>query len=265
MVIRMNRANIWLMLGLATIGYSSAAIAQYTSGQPSTRDQVENGPAPVRDFTGVWTKIYPEGAYRSLATWTPEPPDLTAWGQTRFETAKNSNAGAYGLEETNDPVLTRCYPPGVPRIYFHPYPFEIMHTPKDMVMIFEYDHLVRRVYMDGRDNPENAATLWLGNAGARWEGDTTLVVTTKGIDERTWIDRSGYHHSDELVVTEVFNRVDRLNLTIDVTMEDPVSLAEPWVAETIYYELAPPHWEISEISCSGDYLDWVDYGAIPQD
>ncbi len=28
-------------------------------------------------------------------------------------------AGAYTLDQTNDPVLKRCYPPGVPRVYFH--------------------------------------------------------------------------------------------------------------------------------------------------
>jgi hypothetical protein len=39
-------------------------------------------------------------------------------------------------------------------------------------------------------------------------------------------------------------------------MEDPEILAEPWVAETLHFRLAPPHWELSEISCSGDYLDF---------
>ncbi len=258
----MHRVNIWIVVGLVTVGLSSTAIAQYTSGQPTTQEQMVNGPAPARDLTGVWTKIYPPGTFRSLATWTPEPPELTAWGQERLATAKNSNAGAYGLEETNDPVLTRCYPPGLPRIYFHPYPFEIIHTPKEMVMLYEYDHTIRRVYTDDRDYPENAAALWLGYSVGHWEGDNTLVVTSSDIDERTWMDRSGYHHSDQLKVTEIFTRVDKLNLTIDVTMEDPIALAEPWVAETMRYELAPPHWELSEISCAGDYLNWVDYGAF---
>ncbi len=104
--------------------------------------------------------------------------------------------------------------------------------------------------------------LWLGNSVGRWEDDTTFVVTTVGIDERTWLDRSGYQHSDQLRVTEVFRRVDNLNLEIDVTMEDSVALVEPWVAETLYYRLAPPHWELSEISCSGDYLDFNSFESF---
>jgi hypothetical protein len=37
-------------------------------------------------------------------------------------------------------------------------------------------------------------------------------------------------------------------------MEDPMALAKPWKT-TFYYELRP-QWELGEISCSGDYLDW---------
>ena len=123
-------------------------------------------------------------------------------------------------------------------------------------MLYEYDHTIRRIYMDGRESPEDPVMLWLGNSVGEWVDDTTLVVTTVGIDERTWLDRSGHQHSDQLTVTETFRRIDNLNLQIDITMEDPIALDGPWVAETMHYLLAPPHWELSEISCSGDYLDF---------
>ena len=252
----MSRAKIWILAGLVTIGFSSTAIAQFGTGQPTNLEPLENGPAPDRDLRGVWTRVSPPGAFRSGATWTQEPPKLTAWGQERFDTAKNSNAGGFALGETNDPVLTRCYPPGVPRVYFHPYPFEIVYTAKETIMLYEYDHTIRRIYTDGRPNPEDPVALWLGNSVGGWENDTTFVVTTVGIDERTWMDRSGYQHSDQLRVTEEFRRIDKLNLEIDITMEDPIALAEPWVASTLYYRMAPAHWELSEISCSGDYLDF---------
>ena len=69
--------------------------------------------------------------------------------------------------------------------------------------------------------------LWLGNSIGHWEDDTTFVVTTVGIDERTWMDRSGYQHSDQLGVTEVFRRIDKLNLEIDITLEDPMRSPSP--------------------------------------
>jgi len=37
-------------------------------------------------------------------------------------------------------------------------------------------------------------------------------------------------------------------------MTDAKALAKPWKA-TFYYELRP-NWELGEISCSGDYLDF---------
>ena len=88
------------------------------------------------------------------------------------------------------------------------------------------------------------------------------MVTTVGIDERTWIDRTGYQHSDQMRVTEVFRRIDKLNLEIDITIEDPVALAEPWIAETLYFRFAPSNWELSEISCSGDYLDFSSFESF---
>ena len=241
---------------IVMLGISGVASAQFGTGSPVSSEPLVNGPAPVRDLAGVWTRISPEGTFRSGATWTPDPPRLTAWGEERFATARDSNAGGFSLAETNDPVLTRCYPPGTPRVYFHPYPFEIVYSDTQTIMLYEYDHTIRRIFTDGRGHPEDPVALWMGHSIGHWEDDTTFVVTTVGIDERTWMDRSGYQHSDQFKVTEVFRRIDLLNLEIDITLEDPIALAEPWVAETLYYRLAPLHWELSEISCSGDYLDF---------
>jgi hypothetical protein len=258
----MGRSRRAILLSVAMLGLTGVAHAQFGTGTPTDAEPLENGPAPVRDLSGVWTRIAPEGRFRSGSTWTPDPPQLTAWGEERFANARNSNAGGFALAETNDPVLTRCYPPGVPRVYFHPYPFEVVYTDTQMIMLYEYDHTIRRIFTDGREHPEDPVALWLGHSIGHWEDDQTFVVTTIGIDERTWMDRSGYQHSDQLKVTEVFRRVDRLNLEIDITLEDPIALAEPWVAETLYYRRAPAHWELSEISCSGDYLDFTQFESF---
>jgi hypothetical protein len=76
-----------------------------------------------------------------------------------------------------------------------------------------------------------------------------------GFNEKTWLDRLGHAHSNQLKVTERFRRVDFDHLEIDITMEDAKALAKPWTT-TFYYELRP-NWELGEISCSGDYLDYT--------
>ena len=135
-----------------------------------------------------------------------------------------------------------------------PYPFEVVHTPKVTLLVYEYDHTLRRVFTDGRKLvPDQLDPLWMGHSVGRWEGND-LVVETIGFNDRTWLDRLGHAHSEQLKVTERFRRIDRDHLELDITMEDPMALAKPWKT-TFYYELRP-QWELGEISCSGDYLDW---------
>lgn len=239
------------VLTVAVVAVSSAPAAQ--------------APAPTRDLTGVWMMRNPPGSNRGYTNFTftdpkAEPPALTAWGEAKFKEAKDSNGGNYRLDETNDPVLTKCYPPGVPRVYFHPYPFEVVHTAKVTLLIYEYDHMLRRVYTDGRTLPEEPDPLWMGTSVGRWDG-TDFVVETIGFNDKTWLDRLGHAHSDKLKVTERFRRVGRDRLELDITMEDPVALARPWKT-TFFYELRP-QWELGEISCSGDYLEWSTVEARP--
>ncbi|PYU25860.1 MAG: hypothetical protein DMG32_11355 [Acidobacteria bacterium] len=199
----------------AVLIFSCALHAQYGAGTAVGGQRAQNNnnastaPAPARDLQGVWMRRTPKGAFGSGATYTKDLPEMTPWGQEKFKEAKDSNGGAYTLDQTKNPVLTRCYPPGVPRVYFHPYPFEFVQTPKYLLMIFEYDHTVRRIYTDGRPLPKDPDPLWLGYSVGHWEGDATFVVDTVGFNEKTWLDRLGVPHSDQLHVTERFHRVDR--------------------------------------------------------
>ena len=77
-------------------------------------------PAPARDISGVWMMRNPPGSNRGFTNFTfTDPklqedgkgiPALTPWGLEKFKEARDSNGGNYRLDETNDPVLTKCYP-----------------------------------------------------------------------------------------------------------------------------------------------------------
>src|SRR4030095_10394890 len=108
--------------------------------------------------------------------------------------------------------------------------------------------MVRRVYTDARPLPADPNALWMGTSVGRWENATTFVVETTGFNEKTWLDRLGHAHSDQLKVTERFRRVDSTHMQLDITMDDAKALARPWTA-TFYYELRPAG-ELGEISCS---------------
>jgi hypothetical protein len=232
----------------------------------SAKSSTSPAPAPIHDLSGVWMMKNPPGSNRGFTNYTftdpkTDSPALTAWGEEKLKEAKPSNGGAYTLDQTNDPVLTKCYPPGTPRVYFHPYPFEFLQAPKFLLMDFEYDHTVRRIYTDGRPLPSDPDPTWMGTSVGHWDGPTTFVVETVGLNEKTWLDRLGHAHSDQLRVTERFRRVDADHLQLDITMTDPKALANPWAA-TLYYENKQLSWELGEISCSGDYLDFSQFESF---
>jgi len=127
-------------------------------------------------------------------------------------------------------------------------------------MLYEYDHWLRRLYIDGRPLPTDPDLSWMGTSVAHWESDTTLAVDTVGFNDKTWLDRLGHAHSDQLHVSERFHRVDKGHLEVGITMIDPKALAKPW-STTFYYELKP-NWEMQEISCSGDYLDFNNFESF---
>ena len=240
---------------LPATALACAALLGGQTNPPAGEKKAESAPAPKRDMTGVWMIRNPQ-AMRSFsgATFSKEGPEMTPWAMSKYKEARSSNNGTYRLDTTNDPVLTRCAPPGTPRVYFHPYPFEFVQTPKYLLMLYEYDHTVRRIYTDGRPLPTDPDLSWMGYSVGKWENDTTFVVDTVGLNDRTWLDRDGHPHSTDLHVTERFRRIDMDHMQIDFIMTDPKALVKPWTA-TFYLELRP-NWELGEISCSGDYLDF---------
>ena len=239
---------------VAVLVLSSGILAQ-TAGAPKV-------PAP--DLTGVWrrSRVPPDNARRYTfhevaGNLTNQEPPMTPWGEAKFKAAK-PNVGPRGvsLAHTNDPV-SKCFPPGVPRIYeiLLGAPVELMQIPGRVVMLFEYDHLVRQIFTDGRPHPQDLNPSWMGDSIGRWEGDT-LVVDTVGFNDKTWLDGEGHPHSDALHLIERIRRVSHDALTIDFTIDDSKAYTKPWVARETF-ELKPG-WTIGERVCVEDNANFLE-------
>ncbi len=226
---------------------SAATAVDASAAQPSD--------SPVPGLTGIWTNNPPEStrAFQNFS-FSDDPPALTAWGRERYEQSKPT-FGDRGVPvgDTNDPVY-ECFPPGVPRAYLHPFPVEIVQTPGRVLMLFEYDHLIRQIYTDGREHRTDLAPMWMGDSIGRWEGDT-LVVDTVNFNDKGWLDRRGVPHSDQLRVEERFRLVDADHLQVDIRIEDSVALAEPWVSQRF---LMRTDWQIEEHACM-DNVNFAGY------
>jgi len=145
---------------------------------------------------------------------------------------------------TADPE-TKGYLPGVPRIMYMPFPFQIFQTPDQIVMVFEYDRGVRNIYTNGTPHPRGPLNWWLGDSRGRWEGNT-LVVDVVYFTDQTWFDRAGNFHSDALHLVERFTLAGPDHINYEVTVEDPNVFTRPWTMRTVFYRRKEPNVRVLE-------------------
>ncbi len=145
---------------------------------------------------------------------------------------------------TADPE-TKGYLPGVPRIMYMPFPFQILQTPDQIVMVFEYDRGVRNIFTNGTPHPRGPLNWWLGDSRGRWEGNT-LVVDVVYFTDQTWFDRAGNFHTDALHLVERFTPAGPDHINYEVTVEDPNVFTRPWTMRMVLYRRKEPNVRVLE-------------------
>lgn len=143
---------------------------------------------------------------------------------------------------------TKCFLPGVPRVTYMPYPFEIVQTQKTTAIMYEYVHALRTIYTDGTAHPPGHIDWWMGDSRGRWDGDS-FVVDAVDFNEDTWFDRAGNFHSDELHVIERYTMLDRDHIQYVVTVEDPKVFTRPWTMSMPLYRRIDKGVQVLEYEC----------------
>ena len=151
---------------------------------------------------------------------------------------------------TADP-LSKCYLPGVPRVTYVPLPFEIVQTPKYVVMSYEIAHARRIIYTDRSPHVE-ALEFWMGDSRGAWEGDT-LVVSTNNFTDKTWFDKAGNFHSTELQVVERYTPMGPNHINYEATMNDLKVFTRPWTISLTIYRRLDPGLQLLDYDCVGFY------------
>ena len=143
----------------------------------------------------------------------------------------------------------KCYMLGVPRATYHNRPFQIFQSDDDdMLMVYPFAAATRMIFMDSDDHGLPPIDSWMGKSDGRWDGDT-LVVTTTGQNEFTWLDRAGNHHGNQLTVTERFRLLGPNHIWYEATLEDPETYSAPWTIEMPLYRLIEEHAQLLEHKC----------------
>jgi hypothetical protein len=199
----------------------------------------------IPDLMGIWNADFTGFGGR----FTREDPPLTPQALAIFR----RNREGLSFEETGlderDP-LTFCFPVGSVRQMMLRQ-FELVQSPKEVILIHEFNSEVRRIYMDGRAHPDGWPFGWMGHSTGRYDGDS-LVVDTVGFNDKTWFDRAGTPHSDALHVVERFRRPAQETLAVDFRFEDPKTFTRSWTASR-EFKLRPDLEVLEHVTCE-DYL-----------
>ncbi len=156
-----------------------------------------------------------------------------------------------------DPEV-KCYLPGVPRANYMHLPFQVFQSEKSMLIAYEYAGAVRNIlFTDPGPAPVDS---WMGQSVAKWDGDT-LVVTVTGMNDRTWFDRAGNFHSDQMQVVERWTPTGPGLMRYEATITDPATFTRPWKMSFNLYKRQGEDARLNQFKCV-EFVEELMYGDL---
>ncbi len=254
---RINRAMVWLALGLGALVFQSAAWAQFGAPPIEAVNKLKEMPTPMTDegkpiLTGYWNGSLggPNPFFGGGGDGPAEGDVLVALPARDGDVAlfeldqyvmgrTGSHLPVYKPEYweevreldragiTEDPVF-HCQPPGVPRLGV---PSRIVELDNEVILLYAaYPHDTFRVIpTDGRPPNQQHYLLgtWKGEPKGHWDGNT-FVIESQYFNDQTWFDgEMSYIHGWYMTVEERLTREGNV-LTWEAVVEDEEYLMEPY-------------------------------------
>ena len=244
-------AALWLLGAASSVEPASASAAEPAASgaqEPYAAPRTADGQP---DLQGIWQAL-------NTAAWdiqdhaaragVPAGQGVVVGNEIPYqEWALAQKQENFENRSTADPEA-QCNMPGVPRITYMPYPFQILQFSDRILILYEYIHVTRTIYMDGSPHPEGHIDFWMGDSRGHWEGDT-LVVDVIHFNDRTWFDRAGNFHSDALHVVERYTPTGPDHLLYEATIEDPKVFTRPWTMRMPLYRRQEANIQLLEYEC----------------
>jgi hypothetical protein len=187
-------------------------------------------------------------------------PILKPWAAAQMQ-ATNVEA-LKGYRQVPFAAQARCYPGGVPGQLLFPFePFYFVQTANEVWMMWQRDHMVRRVLLN-REHSKNPTPSWFGESVGHYENGDTLVVDTIGLSTKnSYIDNFRTPHTEKLHVVERFTiSADGKNLTAIATVEDPDTFNGPLTMQQRWFRVDEP---MGETVCSENNEDFFNQNLFP--
>lgn len=226
-----------LALTAAQLATAADAIKRTSDGHPN--------------FDGIWQVLSP--AVWNLEDHTAEAGVPAGYGFIAGGTIPYKDTALAQRQENHqrrlqDDPESKCFMVGVPRITYMPYPFQIVQTSSQVILLYEYLHTTRIVYLNGSKHPPADVELWMGDSRGHWERDT-LVVDVTTFTGKTWLDRAGNYHSASLHVVERYTPDGPNHIRYQATIEDPEVFTRPWQVNLVLYRRVEPGLQVLEYEC----------------
>jgi len=251
------------------IAVSALGLAVIPAGAQGQAYKAPRTPDGKPNMNGIWQALntanwdlqdHASQASLVVATgaWGAEPggPGVVDGGEIPYlPAAKAKKEENYKNRLNLDPEV-KCYLPGVPRATYMPYPFQIFQSDKAFAIAYQYDGAFRNIYL--KDPGPAPADSWMGQSFGKWEGET-FVVDVTGLDERSWLDRAGDYHSDELHVVERYTIVAPDVMNYEATITDPKVYSRPWKITMPLYRHVEKNARMMEFKCV-EFVEELMYG-----
>jgi len=188
-------------------------------------------------------------------------PILKPWTSAKMR-ASNEEVLKGGDMAIPFAAQARCFPGGVPGQLLFPFePMYIIQSPKIVYMIWQRDHMVRRIWMTDKHS-EAVTPTWFGESIGHYENGNTLVVDTIGLQTKSaFIDNFHTAFSDKLHVVERFTlEPGEKNLTAIVTVNDPEAYNGPITLKQRWFK---QEGMMLETVCAENNQDYFSQGLFP--
>ena len=155
------------------------------------------------------------------------------WALQKTMSERPSTGPNPQFDETTDPQVIYCEPPGVPHIYLWPAKTKFIQTAEAVYILHEIGPFYRVVWLNAK-HPDVLDPQWWGHSIGHYENGDTLVVDTVGFNDKTWLDQMGHPHSEQLHLIERYKRATPTNLELEMVIDDPGAYTKPWNAHRYF-------------------------------
>ncbi|MEL1249549.1 hypothetical protein [Aurantiacibacter gilvus] len=248
------RTGLIAIIAAATLSTTATAQDWDAISMPRPAPEEWAAIAELPDLSGTWSPDIRD----QFAQMDTNPPNWLPHVQEQVDYL-------YAEEEAGRPkgLFIDCLPHGSPSLMAVTHnAIEFLVTPGRVTVLGESDgNRIRRIWTDGRDMPEDPDPSFDGYSVGYWN-DGVLVVETAAILPQVYLAISeavGIPNNGGMTVSERIHLLEPDLLAVDMVIDAPEILAEPYETRRLFHRRRQRSHEIEQGVCRrGDFIETED-------